>query len=367
MSLNFKEAKPLLPIPTPRGRWWREFRIQVLPLFTFAAAVATAALIWRQNISAPTFQGQVEPIQAKVASPQPGTITQLKVIRFQKVTRGEAVALVMPTDPRGPLALIQSEMDLLRARVEPRLSQQRNAIDYERLRLEWLLQKAELAERKVQLLRAESELRRNKELFEAKLLSPDLYELSEKNRDQLKVEVEEKEKVIADLDKGLQGLQSLGAPEASPVAEAMLSEIKTQEQRIQSAQTGLGPITLRAPIDGTVSMVYHQVGENIRDGEPILVISASESQRIVGYLRPPFSLEPEVGMPVEVRTRSRQPVIGLAQVMEIGSQIEPITNGLSFGRSGVSSDFGLAIAVSLPSTLKARPGEVVDLVMRPLK
>ena len=367
MSLNFKEGKPLPPIPTPPGRWWREFRIQVLPVFTFAAAVATAIFIWRQNISAPTFQGQVEPIQAKVTSPQPGTITQLRVTRFQKVIRGETVALVTPTDPRPPLALFQSEMDLLRVRIEPRLTQQRNATDYERLRLEWLLQKAELATDQIQLARAESELKRNNELFKAKLLSEDLYELSVKNRDQWQMEISEKSKVIADLDKGLQSLKTLGSPDASPVTDSVLAEIKTQEERLQNAQTGLGPITLVAPIDGTVSMVYHQVGENIRDGEAILVISASESQRIVGYLRPPFPLEPEVGMPVEVRTRSRQPRTCLAKVTEIGSQIEAITNALAFGRSGVPTDIGLAIAVSLPSALKTRPGEVVDLVMRPRK
>ncbi|MBM3831950.1 MAG: hypothetical protein FJ403_01495 [Verrucomicrobia bacterium] len=365
MNPNFK---PLPPIPTPAGQRWREFRIQVLPLLVFLGAVVATVIIWKQNLGAPTLQGEVEAVQAEVASPQAGVLTQLKVNRFQWVSQGEPVAVVVPTDPRAPLAMIQSEIDILRTRLEPRLSQQRNATDYERLRLEWLLQKVELATARVNLTRAENEHKRNQELFQARLISADLHELSLKNKEALQTEVEEKTKLIADVEQGLQPLSLMGDPQAAlTVPDSMLATLKAQEEKLRAAQSKLDPLTLTAPIAGMVSVVYCQAGANVRDGDPIVAIRASQSDRIVGYLRQPFSLEPVVGMPVEIRTRDQKAIVRSSEILQVGAQFEPITNSLAIQRAGVLIDIGLPIAVSLPSDLKMRPGELVDLVIRPRK
>lgn len=366
MSQNSEKLDRLPPIPIPPYKRWREFRMEVAPLFVFAAAIATVVYIWRQNIAAPTLQGEVEAVRANVTSPQAGILTQLKVSRFQKVTQGEAVATVMPTDPRLPLALIQSEMDILRARLEPRLSQQRNATDYERLRLEWLLQKVDLASDRVSLVRAESEFKRSADLLQAKLISEELYEVSLRNRDRLVVEVDEKTKLIADLEQGLQRLAILGDPQApSPTADVVLAGIQAQEEKLKLAEAGAGPITLVAPLTGMVSSVFRNQGENVVNGEPIIAISSLQSEHIVGYLRQPFPVEPEVGMPVEVRTRATRSVSRLSRILQVGAQLEPITNSLAMLKPGNLVDMGLPIEVNLPPDLKVRPGELVDLIIRP--
>lgn len=358
--------KRLPPIPTPPAQRWREFRIRTLPVIGFLGALAVLVFIWRQNLGAPTLQGVLESVTTEVRSPHTGKLIELKVTRFQRVARGEPIAVIHPNDPRGSLALLQAEMDLWRARLEPRLSQQRNSTDYERLRLEWLLQKAELASLRVDLARTENDLKRNEQLFQAKLISEELYDLTLKTKQQLEIQVEEKTKVIADLEPGLQRLATLGDSQSgSAVSDTLPAAILSQEQKLQQAQTMLEPITLTAPLDGTISIVYRQQGETVMDGDPIVAINALEATRIVGYLRQPFPLEPKPGAPVEVRTRDPRTSIFLAEILHVGSQFEPITNSLAVLRPGALVDVGLPIEVSVPPGLKARPGEMVDLTFRP--
>ncbi|MEW6160951.1 MAG: hypothetical protein AB1813_26275, partial [Verrucomicrobiota bacterium] len=160
----------LEPIPTPTAQRWREFRIQVVPVLVFLGAVCAAIYIWNTNISAPSFQGEAESTRTQVVSPQDGRILELKVSRFENVTKGDIIAVLQPSDPRASLAIIQSELDVLRLGTEPAVTQQRNATDYERLRLEWLLQKVELAETRHNLALAENELKRNETLFKDKII-----------------------------------------------------------------------------------------------------------------------------------------------------------------------------------------------------
>ena len=365
MNQNYN---PLPPIPTPPGQRWREFRIQVLPAIIFVAGLVAATFIWKQNIAGPTLQGEVEAIQAQVATPQAGVLTQLKVSRFQLVSKGEEIAVVTPTDPRASLALIQSEIDILRARIEPRLTLQRNATDHEKLRLDWLLQKLELATTRVELARAENELKRKEELFKAKLISDELYDLSLKRKEALQIEVEERTKLVADLGQGLQRLSLMANSEASSsIPDDFLGSIKAEEEKLRLTRSKLGPIIITAPISGMVSVVYRQAGENLRDGDPIAAIRAPQSDRIVGYLRQPFPIEPEIGMNVEVRNRAQRPMAGLGHIVQVGSQVEPIASSLAATRPGIANDMGLPIAVSLPPAMKMYPGEIVDLVIRSRK
>jgi membrane fusion protein, heavy metal efflux system len=366
MNPSSNPAAPLPRIPVPPGQRWREFRIRVMPFATFLAALTGVIFIWRENVAAPMLQGEAESRRALVASPQPGTISELKVVRFQRVSRGEPLGTVLPTDPRMSLSLLQSEIDILRARLEPGFAQQRNATDYERLRLEWLLQKANLASARVALARAENELKRDEALFQQKLISADLYDSSNKTMEQLAVEVAEKTKLLADMELQLQGLKGLGDPTtSSALSDATIAALKSPENKLKLAENQIGPITLTAPVDGVVSFVNRREGENVMDGEPILTITTQESERIVGYLRQPFTIEPEVGMSVEVRTRAQRSTSRLSQITRIGSQLEPITNSLALIRPGAIVDMGLPLEIGIPADLKIRPGELVDLIIRP--
>ncbi|MEW6160854.1 MAG: hypothetical protein AB1813_25780, partial [Verrucomicrobiota bacterium] len=151
----------------------------------------------------------------------------------------------------------------------------------------------------------------------------------------------------------------------APASNAFLDRLQALEEKVASAETRFASIPLTAPIDGMVTMVFKQPGENVLGGEPIVMISGAESERIVGYLRQPFPIEPEVGMPVEVTTRSSRRLTGLARISQVGAQLEPITNSVAMVRPGMLVDMGLPIEITLPREFKVRPGELVDLIVRP--
>jgi multidrug resistance efflux pump len=139
-------------IPTPLGQRWREIRIKMMPATVFLCALLAVALIWKDNVSPPTMLGEVEAIRACVSSPKPGILAQLNIVRLQEVKAGDSIGQVITTDPRilqSSLAIIQAEIQLLRLNLDPILSQQRVALAYDRLRLDWMDQRVQLATARV--------------------------------------------------------------------------------------------------------------------------------------------------------------------------------------------------------------------------
>jgi multidrug resistance efflux pump len=118
-------------------------------------------------------------------------------------------------------------------------------------------------------------------------------------------------------------------------------------------------------MDGMVSMVFHRSGEAINAGEPIATIAAFNPVRIVGYLRAPVMEQPRVGSRVEVRTRGPHREVGLASILQVGTQVEAVTPALLGPVKFANLELGLPISISLPPDLKIMPGELVDLTILP--
>jgi multidrug resistance efflux pump len=259
-----------------------------------------------------------------------------------------------------PLDLLQAELQLARLRNEPPVAVQ-NAMDYERVRLDILRLKAELATAKVNLERGENDTRRSKRLYEEKVLSEDLYDLSAKTRDAVKAEVVEKADAVSQMEKRLEELRAMGDPQ-SGVDDEHLRALLARLQNAQAcAASNWGPITLVAPITGMISAINRRAGEYILDGEPIVGIASPWSDRVVTYLRQPYPLDPEVGMKVRLTTRTDTRQQFWASVTHIGAQVEVITNALTFVRQGALVDVGLPVVIDLPRHTRIRPGEILDL------
>ncbi len=349
-------------IPTPPALRWREFRVRFLPILVFVAALSGVTYIWKFNVSAPILVGAVEGRSAQIASPYAGKIVRLMVDRFQMVKQGTPVAIITANDPRVTLSVIQSELDILRTRFGSDQTEQRLATDYERLRLDWMQQKVDLATATANLQGAKAELRRQEALHNQKLVSDDIYEAALTLAHALEAEITERSNLIRDTEQGLKSLQAMERhPTTSPLPDSLAKAVQQEEDKLQAAVASMEPVTLVAPMDGMVSMVCHQAGENVTDREPLLTIVGSQPERIVAYLRQPISFEPKVGDQVVVRTRNQQRVASLAQINNVGLQFEAITNALAMVRPGGLTDFGLPVEISLPPGLKVRPGELVDL------
>jgi multidrug resistance efflux pump len=230
--------------------------------------------------------------------------------------------------------------------------------------MEHLRIKTELALAHVNLQRAESNVRRNTPLYRDKLVSEDIYELSVSARDLYKTEITEKSNAVVMLERRLEELGSFGTLQAPSTNQLLAAELAKLESSYTTASSNWAPITLIAPIDGMVNSIYRQERENVVEGEPLIGINSSWSDRIVGYLRQPYRAEPIVGMKVLIITRERKRRKYWSEITHIGAQVEVITNALAFVQQGALVDAGLPITVNLPSGLQIRPGEIVDLMIQ---
>src|SRR5438105_8825012 len=117
--------------------------------------------------------------QARDSCYKPCELAELDVTRFQKVKAGDTVGRVLVTDPKilaSSLAVIQAEIEILRVGMQPIVTQQRTALDYSQLRLDWMRQRAQLAMARINLQLAGTELGRTEELFKDRIVSERVFD-----------------------------------------------------------------------------------------------------------------------------------------------------------------------------------------------
>ena len=347
-------------IPSPPGTRWREFRVRYIPLLTFLLTVVVIWRIW--SILPPSIgvRGIGEGAVALICSPSDGFLQDASVAPYGWVQAGEPLIRVSPFDPAGRMDMFQSQMQLSRLALEPSLTD-RNALNYEQLRVDSLRLKQELAMAKANLDRAEKTLPRHEALLKERLLAQDVYELTLRDRDFYRAEVEEKGKAIEQIDARLEALRRLSDPSmagAGSVSSRLLPQLEAQ---IETMRTNWGPVILSAPIAGEVQF-QRRPGEFVRAGEPILTINSPRADRIVAYVKQPIMHEPQVGAQVEVVTRSNNPKRFMTEISQVGARVEVITNAVAFLQAGAVVDTGLPFILPIPADVHIRPGEIVEVL-----
>jgi multidrug resistance efflux pump len=356
---------PLPRIPTPFSGIWREIRLRVIPPLVFLGIIAACYFIWAHIGTTSGIPGVGEGTRSIVASPYVGIINQLYVEPFQWVEQGQPIAQVAPVDPQSRLDLLQSELQIARMRLEPSFSDQ-NAMSYERIRVEWLRLKQELAMAKVNFEHASNLLQRNEKLVKENLVSQDVYELSLQQRNVYQSQIETTSSALKEIEERMTQLRSLGEPESPGTNQPLVEMIARLEKRLTSVETNWAPMILYAPMSGMVQSVYRRAAEYVVEGEPLVIINSSRSERVIAYLRQPYFVEPEIGMEAEIVTRDRKRQRFISRISEIGAQVEIITNSLAFIRQGAMVDEGLPVVFPVPTGAHIRPGEIVDVVLKPL-
>lgn len=353
------------PISIPWQKRWHHLRVRLLPVVLLVVAIIGTVVLWKGHAVGSSFAGQAEPVLSNVSCYKPGVVAELNVRRFERVKAGDVVGEVVITEPRilsSSLAVIEAQIEMLRADLKPVAYQQRTAMDYDRLRLDWMQQRAQLAAAKVNLQLAETEYRRMEGLFKDQIVSERVFEQAKAARDRLQNETQELTQLVCDAEKNFQLLQPTNAVEISKVStDPLKAAIAVEESKLRLTEAELAPLTLKAPIDGVVTMIYHRSGEAVTAGQPIIAIATLDAVRIVGYLRPPLAVDPKVGMDVEVHTRGPRREIGNAKVIQVGTQFETVPATLLGPINFANIQMGLPVDISMPPQLKIRPGEIVDV------
>ena len=357
----------LTPIPTPAAQRWREFRLQSLPFVMFCAAVLAVGLLWRTSATTVRLVGQVEPSTNTVSSPKPGVLGQMTITRLQRVEAGDPIVQVITTDPKildSSLAVLRAEIELLRLNLLPIFGEQRYTLNYDRIKLDWLKERADLATARVRLQLADSEFRRTQELFKDKIVSEKVFEAAQSNRDGLQAQVEALDRLVREHEQTLGTLQLRGNnnPTNPPTRESVMgASIAVQEQKLRLTEVELSPIILKAQMDGTVSAIHRHAGEAVTVGQPIVTITALDSDRIIAYLPSSAKIDAKPGMKVEVSSRAESRQVGLGTILQVGTQMEVIPASLLPLAGNLPPQWALPISVTRPPEIKALPGEPVFL------
>jgi multidrug resistance efflux pump len=327
-------VNPLPPIPSPPAQYWRLFQHNGLPVAFFVLVLAGVVFFWIENLRPNSFVGQVEVIQSEVKSADAGLLTNLWVIGFQEVKAGDLIAEITTTDPRtvnNRLEVMRDQMRLTALELDPMLTRQRSALEYEQLTIACARIRAELATARVNLIQASNEFRRVSELYQQKerLVSETDFDLAKAQFEALQTDVDEKSKIVIATQKTLDRLATMAdAIVPGGENEWLRQALSMEEEKIKVFQERMKPLQLLAPIDGIVTLIHHRAGEQLIAGESIATITSKQSERIVGYLPPAFPVALKLGMAVEVRTRKFQRHKCAARVIGLGPHMESVTNAL---------------------------------------
>src|SRR5438477_8462049 len=182
----------LAPIPTSLTHQWRRWRHKAIQITAFLLVCFGVAFAWRELAHPTVFFGQVEIIQAGVASPDAGLLTNLWVTPFQEVKAGDLVAEVTTTDPRtanNRLDVMRDRMRLTELEMTPLLRRESSAISYAELIFTCEKMRADLAMARVNLRQASNQFDRVSGLFQEKVVSNVVYDKAKTEYEALQADV----------------------------------------------------------------------------------------------------------------------------------------------------------------------------------
>lgn len=353
-------------IPIPFAQRWKEFRIKILPGLIFLSVSLVVFNLWNHRVTSANMTGIVIGVQAEIRSAQGGYLTQIQASRFQNVSAGDPIAEVVTTDPKileARLAVVLAEVEMIRLGMGPVENRQRNLLNLEGMQMDMMKQRIDLASAGLYRQRAEREFERVSSLYNNNLISEDEYEKAKSELDIITLEIEQKTEMLETMHLRIENLNMEELEENIPHGNPVQAAIRLQEERLRLIEAELMPITLYAPIDGMISRVFRSGGEQIEGGETIMMIQSPNPDYIVGYLPHPVRMEPEVGMPVTVRSQSNSKMEFEAFVTNVGVQVEDMSE---VQRMPVQmAQAGLSVKISLADEVYLRPGEIVDLTLKP--
>lgn len=342
----------------------REFRHRILPIIVFLIVGLVVASLWRENIAEPGFFGKVVADSVYVSSPVTGTIEIMNPVEFDRVMEGDPIAVIQVADStylQSRLAVIRAQIEFIRSGMEPVTDRQRNRMDLEGLRLDRALLQAEIASLRVEAEFAQRNFERAETLHDTGMISELEFADRQTRYASLQEEIESKQSALSGLEGSIEALDE-SLPSGSD-RDALDASVAIQNAMLQEILEELKPVILRAPISGVISLIYKQSGEVVTPGDPLVKIESSTPSHITGYIRQPITIQPEVGMEVQIRTRSASRNFFTAEIQAVGGHINRIEPALQ--RPGASLESGLPVKISLSEEFDYPfvPGEIVNLVL----
>jgi multidrug resistance efflux pump len=368
---------------------WRRIRFQLFPVLSMASCILLTGWLWHRRIGAISIIGEVQLQQVDAPSQVAGLLVPLpqpkQLALYDYVSAGQTLAMLDDGAAKLALETLQAELGRLQLELpakeeEMRLDTQRLeqdhasqarrlALDIERLRLDLLDRKALIETDRIDVQRRASiyemvklmgPAATKRELLEVELARDVAQERMRGNEKALK----EAEEQLAITQKRAADQTVVQSPEIKKVLAPLRAAITVQERRMRELDQQIASLEVRSPIPGRISAIHRYPGQSVRAGDPIVTIVNEQSQYVISYIRQDQRVSPSRNMTVEVRPRfaGGTPIRG-ASIVQVGPHVESIP--LHQLRDPKVPEWGVPLLINLPGGLTLRPGELVEVRLKP--
>lgn len=381
-------------IPTPLKQHWYRFRIGMLPVLSFVACVVLMLWLWQRQAYHGSFVGEVAATSVDVKADIAGQLTfpadqywQL----YDPIQEGTVIARLDDRPTLARLATVQAtvkqleaelaaaETDLLNRQIA--LNQQQ-ASDKLRLQLEvdrrWIDVLQLAADVKVDEVDVAG-LKANLDILEGIGGLRQVGYITGGTVSDLKRQVQVLETRIArnktvgtELKKQheianerLHQFADLKLPAVNTVLDPIHADIAVQESLMNEINLELNNLSIKAPITGIISAIYHRPGQRIVAGDRILTISMADSQYIVSYVREHQQHDLHAGMAVGLKLRQPGSPEFTSQIAEVGPQVERVPAHQL--KDQAAAEWATPIKIPIPADLRrenVRPGQLLNVIIR---
>jgi HlyD family secretion protein len=267
----------------------------------FALAVAAGSyLLWRPEPATPIL-GVVRTTEIRIAPEVAGLLAAIKVEPGMSVRAGDIVAELSAVELTASVAQARAQLTAAKASRE-------NV--YAGVRAEQVASlAAEIAKAKARLDYTQAQLTR------VNTLASEEY-AAKQALDQAENDVANARSDVADAESNHQAAVAGPTREERAIADA---QVEAAASALAVLERRLNKTILRAPADGVVGVIVAEVGENIRAGQPVLVVAETGKQFLSFNAREDLLRGLTVGAAVNVRL-SR----GLAKTPALVTEIRPL-------------------------------------------
>lgn len=289
-----------------KGRW---------PFVVWLLAAGGAVFLYYHGGRFGGMSGTVEVVREEIAPLETARLQAVRVKPGQHVQAG-AVLAVMDT------TLVDMEMAVEKLQIDRQFADAVAGVerDLQDTRIRQAESEGELASLAIEVARLD-------ELLANRLIDGEDVSRLRTRQEALKRSAGLYPEMIASLERDLAELRRF----QSNVTARLGEDLPAVEAGVEASREKLGLLasrrdafTLRAGQEGTISLIYHQPGNVIPAGEPILTLVADRARRVIGFLPESNVRDVQVGMRAFIsQTSGRGPTVP-ARVVAMVPDIAPL-------------------------------------------
>ena len=389
-------------------------RLHLLPILVWLAAVACVIGLFTRRSQRFEIVGMARSHVVQVSVNCPARLKDVQVTLFEKVTKGQTVAIVDTIlDNEQPRLELQSQVNTILAEIEhlsaqlvptqetlmaeesdrtiSRIARMRTFdVDVENAKIKILSLRSQIASDRVDLEYLSTQQKVTQGLVEQKAVAPYEQEKAKFQYDALAKKIDENEKLLEQANSDLEQAQQRRDeyvknhpfnPSVNDALDVIRKQIAVQTRRMDGVLAqleglkALESLEVKAPIDGIVIPIQQQAneerllrpgekiigrpGEVVTAGEPMLAIAESKPNEIITYVGETLLGQLHENMPIELIKEREPPQIARSQITEIGPTMELMPERMWLNPN--IPQWGRPVLIEIPEGLELIPGETIGI------